>query len=421
MKPSTIKYIAYTLTIVLTACSGNKSGQETDNVSISSEVVRPAAGFWRGVLDLSDTVQRQLPFQFTIDDSGDELSMVIQNAGEAIILNRFIEKDDSLEIVWPVFESGFVVVSTDTTMNGYWYDLSRGPQYKIPFDAQRGEVMRFPTNGHPAARLSGKWRTHFGNDEANALGIFSMTEEVVMGSFATETGDYRYLEGVVDGNSFSLSTLDGAHAFLFEGTIEGDSLWGTFFSGNHYSEPFNAVRDDDFALRDANDLTYLKDGYESMEFEFPSVNGDTVRLSDPEFESKAVIVQLFGSWCPNCMDETKFLVDLYEREQGNGLRIIGLAFERHADFDRASRAVIKMRQDLLVPYTLLIAGRASKTEAAEKLPMLNHVLSFPTTIVLDRNHRVIDIHTGFYGPGTGDYYENFVIEFEEVVKKALSN
>jgi len=420
MKPCPFKYIIYTAAVILTACSSNNSESVAEVDAAYSEVSRPAAGYWRGVLELSDTVTRELPFQFVMDGTGNDQTMVIQNAGEAIVLNKIVEKNDNLEIVWPVFESGFVVSTSDSTMSGYWYDLSRGTDYKIPFNAQLGSTMRFPISGHPAERLSGKWRTHFGNDEANALGIFNMNQHVVMGSFATETGDYRYLEGVVVGNQFKLSTLDGAHAFLFEGTIDGDSLWGTFYSGDHYSEPFYAVLDDGFTLRDANELTFLKEGYESISFAFPSVNGDTVRLSDPEFEHKAVIVQLFGSWCPNCMDETKYLVDLYEEEYNNGLRVVGLGFERHSDYERASRAVIKMRQDLLIPYPLLIAGRASKTEAAEKLPMLNHVMSFPTAIVLDRNHNVVGIHTGFYGPGTGTYYKEFKKEFEEMVDKALA-
>ena len=31
----------------------------------------------------------------------------------------------------------------------------------------------------------------------------------------TETGDYRYLDGVVSGSKMYLSAFDGAHAFLF--------------------------------------------------------------------------------------------------------------------------------------------------------------------------------------------------------------
>ena len=44
--------------------------------------------------------------------------------------------------------------------------------------------------------------------------------------------------------------------------------------------------------------------------------------------------------------------------------------------------------------------------------MLNRVMSFPTTITIDRDGQVRNIHTGFSGPGTGKHYEEFVEEFE---------
>ncbi len=411
-------FLALLLIFALPACT---PPTDSDSSSDDSRVFnRPTAGFWRGVLSLSDTVQRDLPFQFILDGTGADQRMVIQNASEAIVLNRMIERDDSLEIVWPVFESGFVVSFTDSTMDGYWYDLSRGDQYKIPFSAVNRSTMRFPTDEAPSEDFQGRWRTHFGEGEANALGIFTVNLYIAMGSFATETGDYRFLEGIIDGNEFKLSTLDGAHAFLFEGVIYGDSLWGTFYSGNHYSRNFYAIRDDEYTLTDADSLTFLKEGYNSLEFAFPDVSGDTVRLTDAAFENKAVVVQLFGSWCPNCMDESKYLVKLHEEKYDQGLRVVGLGFERHKEFDLAAQAIIKMRQDLLIPYPLLVAGRASKTEAAEKLPMLNHVLSFPTAIVLNRQHEVVAIHTGFYGPGTGVYYDEFVEEFDAVIDRALA-
>ena len=379
----------------------------------------PLNGYWRGELALSDTTDRPLPFQFLVEGPLGMQQMIVQNGREAIVLNTFIEIWDSIEVVWPVFESGFVFATTDSTMEGYWYDLSRGPSYKIPFSAKYNQQYRFNQIERPSEVFEGSWRTHFGQQEANALGVFKQEGGLVTGSFATETGDYRFLEGVIQSDRFQLSTLDGSHAFYFEGSISGDSLWGMFYSGNHYSEKFYAVRDSVFELKKASELTYLKEGYSTVDFAFPDVSGDTIRLGDPQFDNKAVIIQLLGSWCPNCMDETLYLTELYEKEVANGLEIVGLAFERHEEFDKASKALIKMRQDLLVPYSLLVAGPASKTAAAEKLPMLNHVLSFPTSIVLDRKHEVVGIHTGFYGPGTGKYYLEFKEEFEILVERAL--
>jgi hypothetical protein len=79
-----------------------------------------------------------------------------------------------------------------------------------------------------------------------------------------------------------------------------------------------------------------------------------------------------------------------------------------------------MTDRMQVPYPVLIAGVANKTAAAEKLPALNHIMSYPTAILIDKQGRVRRIHTGFYGPGTGDYYLRFTEKFTGVVEKLLA-
>jgi len=51
--------------------------------------------------------------------------------------------------------------------------------------------------------------------------------------------------------------------------------------------------------------------------------------------------------------------------------------------------------------------------------MLNHVMSYPTSIYLNREHQVVKIHTGFSGPGT-PLYEDFVAE-NDVFLQTLIN
>ncbi len=83
------------------------------------------------------------------------------------------------------------------------------------------------------------------------------------------------------------------------------------------------------------------------------------------------------------------------------------------------RSLKRLKDHFDVPYEILLAGQASKTEAANKLPMLNHVLSFPTSIYIDRTGEVRRIHTGFAGPGTGEYYQEFVEETNKFVTQLL--
>ncbi len=71
-----------------------------------------------------------------------------------------------------------------------------------------------------------------------------------------------------------------------------------------------------------------------------------------------------------------------------------------------------------MPYDIVLAGPSNKKKAAEALPMLNHILSYPTLIFVDKNDQVQKIHTGFYGPATEEYQE-FIKEFDKTVESLL--
>jgi hypothetical protein len=119
------------------------------------------------------------------------------------------------------------------------------------------------------------------------------------------------------------------------------------------------------------------------------------------------------------MDETKFLKSWYDENQDRGVEILALAYEAKSDFDYAKGRVLKMKRKLGVNYDFVIAGTSNKQEASKTLPMLNSISSFPTTIFIDKTGLVRRIHTGFTGPGTGVYYDDFIKEFNLTVDELL--
>jgi hypothetical protein len=52
--------------------------------------------------------------------------------------------------------------------------------------------------------------------------------------------------------------------------------------------------------------------------------------------------------------------------------------------------------------------------------MLTEVMSFPTAIYLDRNNEVQKIYSGFYGPGTGEYYIDYTDKTDAFISDLLS-
>ena len=179
-------------------------------------------------------------------------------------------------------------------------------------------------------------------------------------------------------------------------------------------ETFTAKMDSTAKLPDAYSLTYLKNSASRVDFSFKNLEGKPVSLTDAKFKNKVVILQLFGSWCPNCMDETAYLAKFYNRYKNKGVEVVGLAYERTTDFEKSKRNVAQVKARLNADYTFLITG-FTNTEASKSLPMLNKVMAFPTMIILDKKGEVRKIHTGFSGPGTGKHYQEFTQEFEHLI------
>lgn len=378
-------------------------------------------GDWKGELKL--TSSESLPFTFNVFTSGGKTVINIFNAEEKIRVDEISFLKDSFIARLPVFDSEIRAKTTGNTLEGEWLNYSRKTGNRLPFKASLGSGTRFKVSRSPAADVSGKWEVDFSPgtpDSGKALGVFSQEGNKLTGTFLTPTGDYRYLEGNVDGDSIYLSCFDGSHAFLFKAKAEQGRLQGTFWSGSHWKESWTAIRNEKFELPDPETLTYLKPGYSRLDFSFPSASGDTVSLSDPEFRDRVVIVQIMGTWCPNCMDETAFLSGYFRRNRNKSFKVIGLAFEKTADKKHAWENIARLQRRFKVDYPMLLAGSSNKQQASAALPMLNQIMSYPTTIFIDKKGVVRKIHTGFSGPATGQYYDRFVEEFDSFVNKLLA-
>ena len=131
------------------------------------------------------------------------------------------------------------------------------------------------------------------------------------------------------------------------------------------------------------------------------------------------MIQILGSWCPNCLDETRFYVDYLKKNPELDVQFLGLAFEYAKTEEGAWKSIDRLRKRIGVPYPILLAqyGSSNKVKANEKLPMLNHVLSYPTTIFIDKQGNVKKIHTGFNGPATGKKYMDFKKDFESTISE----
>lgn len=383
-------------------------------------------GTYRAVL-IPDTSRPnlELPFDmlFSFDERG-SLQAEIHNAEEKILIKEIEQKGDSVFFYLPVFESYFKTRRWEGNFTGSYVHKAAGGSWTVPLEIQKGELDRFPgLKEVPDFDPSGRWKVLVNpedeNPEVQIAELYAHGSHLT-GTFLTQVGDYRFLEGSVSGNQLFLSCFDGAHSLLFSASLSdsGTLEEGLFCGGPRWQSTWRAVRDEDIQLPDSESLTYLKPGYQKIDFSFPDLHGNAVSLSDSIFANKTIILQIIGSWCPNCMDETRFFAELYEKYRSQGLEIIALCFES-ADTLASRAAIQRFKNGLGASYTFLHAGVSNKRLASESLPMLNRIISYPTSIFIDKEGQVRRIFTGFSGPGTGQHYLELTGQMTALIEELL--
>jgi thiol-disulfide isomerase/thioredoxin len=368
----------------------------------------------------------ELPFGLTLEKRGDATVAYLLNGPERLEVTDVRIDGNHLDIKMPGYENRLIAEATgDQLVGEIELDKLNGQNQHVPLQARLGDSYRFfpqPGSGH--ADLSGHWSVTFHDSDGTsepAVGEFTQSQDVVTGTFLTTTGDHRYLAGQVKGDELYLSTFDGAHVFLYRARLGPDgALNGDFWSGLKSHETWNGTRNAAAALPDAYSLTAMKGGGKRLDFSFPDLSGKPVSDQDPQFKGKVLIVAVAGSWCPNCHDEAAFLAPLYQEYRAKGLEIVSLQFEHFGDFERAAAATQRFRQHYKIEYTTLIAGISDKDDASKRLPALQQVVGFPTTIFVDRKGVVRKIHTGFSGPATGEHYTQFVNEVKTELDQLLA-
>ncbi|MFT5581548.1 MAG: thiol-disulfide isomerase/thioredoxin, partial [Psychromonas sp.] len=293
----------------------------------------------------------------------------------------------------------------------------------IPLEGhyREGSLFSCQNTEQSSVQISPRWKTVFSPETDGAfpaLGLFNQEGNKLSGTFLTETGDYRYLAGNVVGEKIFLSCFDGSHAFLFTATLKDGELNGKFFSGKHYQTTWIATADDNYELTDPDELTYLVND-EPLAFSFNDLKGEPFSYPSKAYKDKVTIIQVMGSWCPNCMDETRYYLELYDKYHDQGLEIILIGYEAGQNEEEYAFKLKRLQERYKVPFTMLVGGAANKNEASKDFSMLNSIISFPTSIFIDKEGKIVKIHTGFNGPGTGKYYEDYTLETQSFLESLL--
>ena len=445
-------YLKTTLSLLggaalLTACGTKTTTEQAATTAVSAAALL-TPGPWRGELAAQG---QQIPFLFEVKSEEGEPVVYLINKGlngeERLRCDSIAAAGDSVTIRLHVFDAALVVRADGKgKLKGTWVKYDTKTPYRVPLVATAGAQSLFHDKESKNPPLSpqlllgalnnetGTYKTTFVGEDGKsypAIGLFKQDRaENITGTFLTSTGDYRFLAGATitldDKKVMLLSTFDGSHAFLFRSkpleSTKGlnNVITGDYYSGKSGHETWTATLDPKAKLPDADTLTYLRKGQTRLNFKFPGLQpGSSITPTDPRYLGKVVVLQILGSWCPNCMDETAYLAPWYAKNRDRGVEVIGLGYERSPDYAQAAARLRVLKQRYNIGYDLAVAGTSNKDSVAHSLPQLAKFLGFPTTIFLDKKGVVRSIRTGFSGPGTGKYYDEEIAHFNRTVDKLL--
>ncbi len=379
-------------------------------------------GAWRGEFTLNDD---PVPFNFEIARETEGTVLTLLN-GSRRDNYRLVERSPGEWVArLGTFNTELVLEQeADGQLAGLFRNLASNRQaFDLPFRARKGERHRFvEDDAEQDADATGKWRiaTVTKRPAPDQIAELRQQGNRVTGVLLTVVGDSRELEGNLIGDELFLSGFTGPAPVYLRGRLDGQGgIEGTLAFGGFITLKFSGQLDDDARLPDPYTLTTVSEREQPLELEFPDLSGLPLALSDPRFHDKVVVIQVLGTWCPNCVDESRFLAPWHRQNQARGVEVVGIAFEAEDTLELARPALELFRDSVGVDYPILYGGSLDKTEASAKLPRLNKVLAYPTTIFLDRQGRVREIHTGFSSQDTGPHYEEFVYRFNRTIDQLL--
>jgi thiol-disulfide isomerase/thioredoxin len=383
------------------------------------------SGRWNASVDVG-ALHVPFPFQIAIHGSqaegwffnGDERvvssggtfdqgHLLLEFATYARRIDATLDQDGSLS-------GGYVPMNPKATLRPYKFHAERAPAPAPAGDA------------HPP-QIAGNWLILAPSTKAGEQAwrfIVHQAGAVVSGAILRVDGDTGELSGIWRGGKLLLSHFDGARpsAFLVTPGNEG-TLQVVERDRDGADQTLTAYRAETAAAKglpgaaDPEQHTSVRDAAEPFRFSFPDLAGHVVASTDSRFQGKVLIVDIGGSWCPNCHDEAPLLEELYKKYRSRGLEVVTLSFEEAEQLENPTR-LRAFIEHYHLDYTVLLAGTTDQLH--EKVPQAVNLDAYPTTFFIGRDGRVRAVHAGFAARATGEFNTRLRQDFTRQIEQLLA-
>jgi thiol-disulfide isomerase/thioredoxin len=371
-------------------------------------------GLWQGYFQRADSIEIPFRLQVTYPDAKSEMASIALYTEDETLPAQLVEiTADSVFATLAYFDTELrFKLESSTRISGFWVDNSREGM-TLPFYAVAGVVES------PVSELSGKFAVTFRPGAPNAYPAVALIEQDDAGlkaTFRTPSGDYRFLRGYLKDGQLVLHRFDGQVIYLLTADVKGDSLInGKHYSGPTYLAEWQGILDSNAQMSDPYERTKVINST-PVELKVLNIDGDTILLDKAVFQDKITLLTIMGTWCPNCLDESRFIDQYLKENPGFPIQVFGLCFERPSSWDHVQRILRKYTAALKLPFPLYYVGPPDADFANAVFPMLDGIKAWPTMVVLDRQGQISKVHTGFDGPAAGEAYLEHIKAFDQLMR-----
>jgi len=376
------------------------------------------AGLWDATITFNG---QDIPFRLQIAGEGSNLQGWLFNGEDKVVASGASFQNGSLVLNFDSYAAKLEAKLQDGALVGQY-----GPMLKKTYPVAAHRHAAEAGSSAKAPSINGLWEVAVKSskgEQAWRLIVQQKSASSVEAAILRVDGDTGALTGGYKDGHFVLSHFSGGRPALMVLTPAADGTLAIDMTDLHGTSQMTAARPDVARAKglppptDPDHHTTVKDPSEPFRFSAPDLNGKIVSNADARFQGKVVLVNVTGSWCPNCHDEAPFLAELYRKYRSQGLEVVALSFEEEDQLKNPTRLRAFMKE-YGIDYTVLLAGRTEERDA--KLTQAVNLNSWPTTFFLGRDGRVRFVHAGFPGPASGTLYHQAVKEFYARVESLLA-
>jgi len=380
-------------------------------------------GKWDGTAKAGEDLT--VPVHLEITGSADKVSGALVDGEQRTRSTSGRWTDDSLTLMFAQYAVTLKTTLKDGTLTGT-YSRDSGA-FSYPLELKRHHATEGPRGQVP--HIAGVWiiPTESPKGEHAWRLVVCQSGPNVSATILRVDGDTGTLAGTYHDGKFVLSHFQDVRPAILEITASRDGSLALNLFGPHVgakpgqqavslTASRQGITKDQPKPDDFTQHTSVSNPHEKFRFSFPDLHGKLVSSSDPKFRDKVVLVNITGSWCPNCHDEAPYLAELYRKYHAQGLEVVALDFEepeQKQSLERLHTFISKYG----ITYTYLLAGEPS--EIHDKVPQAVNLNAWPTTFFLGRDGRVHAVETGFPSPGSAEFNDevkqNYVANIEKLL------